>query len=56
MSGVVVKKCECTQSINNISFCADYQNRRYGKSMRVMNLDQKGSTATCTVCGRSHKV
>lgn len=56
MSGAVVKKCDCAQSVNKISICADYQNKRYGQSMRVMNVDQKGSTAVCTVCGKAHKL
>jgi hypothetical protein len=56
MSGAIIKKCDCAQSINKISFSADYQNKRYGQFMRVMNVDQKGSTAVCTVCGKAIKL
>ncbi len=53
MSGCVVKKCTCKASD---SACADYQDKKYGNQMRVMNLDQKKSDATCTVCGKSVKL
>ena len=53
MSGCVIKKCGC-QGTNSAT--SDYQNKRYGEGMRVMNLDQKKTSATCTICGKEHKV
>ena len=53
MSGCVVKKCGCRSNPEGIS---DYQDKKYGKDMRVMNLDQKKAEATCTICGKVHKV
>ena len=53
MSGSVIKKCSCSP---NPSHAADFQNSKYGNGNRVMNLDQKKTSATCTVCGKEHKV
>lgn len=53
MSGVVVKRCGCT---GNPSHSSDYQNKKYGEGMRVLNLDVKKTEATCTICGKTHKV
>lgn len=52
MSGSVIKKCGCTGNPSNGS---DYQNKKYGDGMRVMNLDVKKAEATCTVCGKTVK-
>jgi hypothetical protein len=49
MSGVDVKKCNCSGTQ-----AAEYQDKQYGKGMRVMNKSMKGSY-TCTVCGTAHK-
>lgn len=37
----VVKKCTCTHP---------YQDKKYGKGLRVMNSNKKGDTFRCTVC------
>lgn len=46
---VEIKRCTCSGTP-----AADFQDKRYGKGMRVMNEDQKKSY-TCTVCGSKHK-
>lgn len=46
---VEVKKCSCSGTP-----AAEYQDKTYGKGMRVMNEDAKKSY-TCTVCGAKHK-
>ena len=48
----VVKKCDCKASHSD---AAAYQEKKYQGS-RVMNLDLKKTSATCTVCGKVHKV
>lgn len=53
MAGSVIKKCGCQSNPPGIS---EYQDSKYGKDMRVMNLDQKKSEAVCTVCGKTYKV
>lgn len=53
MSGSVIKKCNCNPSP---SFAAEYQNSKYGDGMRVCNVDQKKTEATCTACGKTHKL
>lgn len=53
MSGSVIKKCGCK---GNPEHAASYQDKKYGQGMRVCNTDQKGGDATCTVCGKNHKV
>jgi hypothetical protein len=53
MSGVIVKKCGCK---GNPSFGSDYQDKKYGEGMRVMNLDQKKTESSCTICGKTSKV
>lgn len=52
MSGSTIKKCNCNPS----SPAAEYQNKKYGEGMRVCNIDQKKTEASCTVCGKSHKL
>lgn len=52
MSGSVIKKCGCKINPSNAS---DYQDKKYGDGMRVMNLSQKGDTSKCTVCGKEYK-
>ena len=47
---VEVKRCNCSGTP-----AADFQDKTYGKGMRVMNLDFKKTNATCTVCGAKHK-
>jgi hypothetical protein len=44
---VEVKKCNCNH---------EFQDKTYGKGMRVMNLDFKKVNATCTVCGTKVKL
>lgn len=46
---VEIKKCSCSGTP-----AADFQDKTYGKGMRVMNEDQK-KAYTCTVCGSKHK-
>jgi len=53
MSGCTVKKCTCKAEQFQ---CAEYQDKKYGNQMRVMNYDQKKSELTCTVCGKVVKV
>lgn len=50
---VVIKKCGCKGNPSNAS---DYQDAKYGQGMRSCNLDQKKAEATCTICGKSHKI
>jgi hypothetical protein len=50
---VVIKKCGCQSNPPGIS---KYQDDKYGKDMRVMNLDIKKTEATCTICGKTTKV
>lgn len=45
-----VKRCTCSGTP-----AADFQDKTYGKGMRVMNSDMKKSSYTCTVCGAKHK-
>lgn len=53
MSGAVIKRCGCK---GNPSHASEYQDAKYGNGNRVCNLDQKKSEATCTICGKVHKV
>lgn len=53
MSGSVIKKCGCK---GNPSHGSDYQDKTYGDGMRLMCLDQKKVEATCSICGKTHKV
>ena len=53
MAGCVVKRCGCKGNPDNSS---KYQDKKYGDGMRVMNLSQKGDSATCSVCGKEIKV
>ena len=53
MAGTVIKKCGCK---GDPSHASDYQNKQYGEGMRVMSLDQKKTSATCSVCGKNIKV
>jgi hypothetical protein len=53
MSGTVVKRCGCT---GNPDHASKYQDKKYGVGMRVMNLDMKKVSATCSVCGKEQKV
>jgi hypothetical protein len=50
--GVVIKKCGCE---GKPSHASDFQNQKYGNGMRVMSLNQKKDSATCSVCGTKHK-
>lgn len=52
MAGTVIKRCGCKSTPPGIS---EYQDKKYGVGMRVMNLDQKKVEATCTVCGKVTK-
>lgn len=45
-----IKKCNCSGTP-----AADFQDKTYGKGMRVMNLDYKKTSYRCTVCGTTHK-
>ena len=53
MSGVMIKKCGCT---GNPPHASNYQDKKYGQGMRACNIDVKKVDATCTVCGKVHKV
>jgi hypothetical protein len=53
MSGSVVKKCGCKGTPSNAS---DYQDKRYGDGMRVLNVDVKKASAVCTICGKEQKL
>lgn len=53
MAGVIVKRCGCK---GNPSHGSDFQDKKYGEGMRVMNLDQKKSSASCTICGKEQKL
>ena len=45
MSGTVIKQCRCTDGPS-----AQYQDKTYGKGLRLHNVMEKGG-AKCTVCG-----
>lgn len=53
MSGSVIKKCGCK---SNPAGTSEYQDAKYGKDNRVMNLDQKKTSASCTICGKNIKI
>ena len=42
MAGTIVKQCTCVSS---------YQDKTYGKQMRLHNLKEDGKGGKCTVCG-----
>lgn len=42
---VIIKQCSCTEGAG-----AQYQDKVYGKGLRVHNEMEKGGS-TCTVCG-----
>ena len=41
-----VKQCSCKGTPGT-----DFQDKTYGKGMRLMNLSGTGDNATCTCCG-----
>ena len=41
-----VKPCDCKH---------EFQDKEYGKGMRVHSLGADGKSATCTVCGKGGK-
>ena len=43
-TGTVILKCSCS---------SEYQDKRYGKGMRVHNIGKEGRA--CTVCGNRKK-
>ncbi len=45
-----IKMCNCKEGP-----AADYQDKVYGKNMRVHNLKDAGKGAVCTVCGNIKK-
>jgi hypothetical protein len=49
---VEVKKCGC---VGNPAIASSYQDRKYGKGMRLCNANFKGDMVTCSVCGKEHK-
>lgn len=53
MKNTVKVKCKCTGP------AADFQDKQYGKDMRIANVTQKGEPQSrdvrCTVCGTTHK-
>lgn len=53
MSGSIIKKCGCRVET---SHACEFQNKKYGEGVRVMNLNQKKNEASCTVCGKNHKI
>jgi len=42
MSGTTTKTCKCV---------SEFQDRLYGKSIRLINLREDGKGGKCTVCG-----
>lgn len=53
MAGSVIKRCGCKSNPPGIS---EYQDKKYGTDMRVMNVDQKKSEVVCTICGKTQKL
>ena len=50
MAATIVRKCNCESK---------FQDERYGKGMRLMNLKDPGkhkNEAVCTVCGTKHNI
>lgn len=50
---VIIKKCGCSATPDH---GVQYQDRKYGEGMRVMNLDIKKTSAKCTICGKEQKL
>ena len=46
MSGTIIKRCTCEH---------EYQDKKYGKKLRVHNLSQDKAKAICTVCESEKK-
>ena len=50
MAATIIKKCNCESK---------FQDERYGKGMRLMNLRDSSkhkNEAICTVCGTKHNI
>lgn len=43
----IKQKCNCKH---------DYQDKKYGEGIRVMNVAGDGKTAKCTVCGKEYQL
>jgi hypothetical protein len=48
---LVIKKCSCKGTS-----ASDFQDKKYGNSMRVCNINKKKSGARCTICEKEHSV
>ena len=42
MAGTMVKQCSCS---------SEFQDKTYGKGMRLHNVKEDGKGGKCTVCG-----
>ncbi len=42
MAGTTIKQCSCV---------SDFQDKIYGKRMRLHNLKEDGKNGKCTICG-----
>ncbi len=45
MAGTTVKQCDCKGP------GAEFQDKTYGKNMRLCNVSEDGKRSKCTVCG-----
>lgn len=45
MSGTKLIKCSCKN---------EFQDKQYGVQQRIANINEKGDSATCTVCGNKN--
>lgn len=47
-------KCNCQGDKANNSKAAEFQDKQYGKNIRIANPKYDNKHATCTVCGTIH--
>lgn len=47
MSGTKIIKCTCK---------SEFQDKQYGNQQRLANVNEKGDSAGCTVCGNQLKL
>lgn len=44
---IIIKQCDCKDTPST-----EYQDKVYGKSMRLHNIGKEGKQAKCTCCGK----
>jgi hypothetical protein len=48
----LIRHCGCNKNSEGSEQGAKYQDKMYGKGMRVFTPDKAGSACRCTVCGK----